>query len=414
MTSSSFRTGLAALVLSGIALTGCDAGSVSADENVTVQGRVTNDASTARRAPVEGAVVAAASVSASGQVRALDGETTTDAQGSYSLQTEGSVDAVMVSATKGAFESAALIEAGGSASGTVQAPPMNAETAAEAAVYVATRAEYGRARAADAVYFVTSEVAADIEAGRTTAAEVAAALDASLRAESRQARNDDVDDDDVKGAEDERDRSYRAFRTSVSASASASASSEAFMEAYGNAYAEAGASAEAQARAAWARAHAAAQFAQNTSSRTAASVRLQARVMAAAATGRAIEASFRARGAAQSRIAALEAARAQLVASLRASTTEAARTAAEAAYETTVTAAVSAETSVSAGEITAAMSATATARTSLVASLAAASTADAVADATTSFFADVKTAVDTAIAADAGLASEVLVLLSAF
>ena len=416
MTAPSLRLALAAVALPAMALTGCDATSAAggADANVTVQGRVTDDASTARRVPIEGAAVTAASVSTSGQVRALDGEATTSAQGTYTLQTEGTVDAVVVSATKGAFEGSALIEAEGSSRGTVQAPPMTAETAAEAAVYVAARAEGSRARAADAAFFVTSEVAADIEAGRTTAGEVAAALDASLRAEARQAQNDDVDEEEIDEACNERDRSYGTFRTSLNASASASASSQMFVDAYADAYAEAGASAEAQARSAWARALASAQFAQNTSSRTATSVRVQARLMAAVATGHAVEAAFRAQGAGQARITALEAARVQLVASLRTATTDAARSAAEAAYETTVTAALSAETDLSVAQLSAAMTASASARTSLASSLLSAATGEAIASATTSFFADARTAVEGSLGADADLAADVLVLLNAF
>ena len=77
--SSSFvRATLAAAVL---VVSGCDGSDSSADADATYQGRVTNDAATARlaSADVEGATVTAASVSASGQSRMLSGSTTTSA-----------------------------------------------------------------------------------------------------------------------------------------------------------------------------------------------------------------------------------------------------------------------------------------------------------------------------------------------
>ena len=248
MTLPALRLGRILPLAAVLALTACDSTSGgSVDSEVTYKGRVTSDAAAARAVGVEGATVTSASVSSSGSVSALGGSATTDVEGTYTLMTAGTAQAAVVSAEKGAFETSALIEAGGAASGTIVAPPMTTETDAEAAVYVAARARGSRARVADAAYFVTADVASEIKAGRTTAAEVAAALDASLKAEGRQA---DADDEDTDELDDERDESYRALRLALYADASVSVSTEAFDAAYADAYSRASFEASAAARAA--------------------------------------------------------------------------------------------------------------------------------------------------------------------
>ena len=70
----------------------------------------------------------------------------------------------MLTATRQGFESRALLEEGAATRSSVSAPPMTAETDTETGVFLAARAQGSAAIAADAVLFVTAEVAAQVRA----------------------------------------------------------------------------------------------------------------------------------------------------------------------------------------------------------------------------------------------------------
>ncbi|HIL57712.1 MAG TPA: carboxypeptidase regulatory-like domain-containing protein, partial [Rhodothermales bacterium] len=92
-------------------LSACGSDTLEPGDDTTINGSVTSDDASAK-APVEGAVVTAAAVSGSGSLSALDGTATTDAEGSFSLTTEATLDPVVLSASATGFASRALLEAG--------------------------------------------------------------------------------------------------------------------------------------------------------------------------------------------------------------------------------------------------------------------------------------------------------------
>src|SRR5688572_12751816 len=122
-------------------LAGCD--SSGADAEVEIRGRVTDDA-TSGLGPIDGAVVVASEVDADGDVSAMDGQATTDADGEFNLTIDGTTEVVLLTATEGSFRTRALLERGAAASGTVSAPTFTAETDAEAGVYLAARSRSNR------------------------------------------------------------------------------------------------------------------------------------------------------------------------------------------------------------------------------------------------------------------------------
>lgn len=402
-----------ALVCAGT-LAGCDTGTTTSD--VTVRGRVTDDPSSTL-GPVEGAVVTAARVSASGQLQGLDGEATTDADGEYRLETEGATGAVVLTATDGSFSSRVLIEEDGADDGTVTAPPMTAETDAEVAVYLAAKAAGSRATVADVVAFVTANVAAEIDAGANTAAEVAAALDAALDAEAAYAQDAGASAGDVDDAQDNRATAYAAFRTALHNATSADDRVNAlrtFEEAYADAWADADVDADVQAEASRAGALAAARFSTDLSADAAFEIERQARLYAATAAALAIEAAFRNENASNDRLTVLSEARLALVAAIRAATSASALAGAEAAYQAAVRAEVAAEAGLSGAEVSAAQSATGSARAALTTAVAAATTAEQVADAVATFYASARTAIEGVLGTDEDFATLVILHLAAF
>ncbi|PSQ69461.1 MAG: hypothetical protein BRD31_05580, partial [Bacteroidetes bacterium QH_2_64_26] len=84
---------------------------------------------------VEGATVTAVSVGADGTTRALDGETTTNANGEFEITVEGETsDVIRLNADwDNNSSSSVIVQTNGQSQ--VDAQPMTAETAAEADVY---------------------------------------------------------------------------------------------------------------------------------------------------------------------------------------------------------------------------------------------------------------------------------------
>ena len=414
---------LAPLAAVGLLLSACDtAPTGETSGSASIQGRVTDDAAspTARRAaaPVEGAAVVAASVSASGSLRAMSGTATSGADGSFSLDTDVSADPVVLTATSGSFERRVLLEAGAAQRTRVQSAPMTSETDSEVGVFLAGRSA-SSASAADVAVFVTADVAADIRAGRSTEAEVAAALRQSLEAEAAYAEDGGVADDDAEDAREERDGAYASLRASLYASASTEAAEAAvasFEDAYAEAYVRAGASARTTAEAAQTRSRATAHFSTSLASQTAFAVQQRSRVLAAYATASAVEASFSARGTLSARLSALAEARRQLVAGLRAATTTAAMASAEAAYAASVKAELAGETAYGSSQITAASSASANASAAFEAAASVAASGKALAAAAATFYGATRSAVEAALGtgADASFTAEVVALVSVY
>ncbi|WP_054684034.1 hypothetical protein, partial [Rhodothermus marinus] len=173
-----------------LALSGCDGDSGTA--TVRVQGRVTDNqgyggaqgaskqAAPAPQAAVEGAVVTAARVQGNGSLQPLDGQVQTDASGNFTLDVAAQTgDVLMLRAEKDNFRSAVLVTVNVAGGGTVRAMPMTAESKAEAEVYVAVREQDDNARedAEDATpaqvsVYVTADLAAQLQAGGITTAQV--------------------------------------------------------------------------------------------------------------------------------------------------------------------------------------------------------------------------------------------------
>jgi hypothetical protein len=405
-------TAFAALLLAPLA--GCDSdGSTGAE--VTIQGRVTSEVpsgSGGAGGPVEGATVVAARVTSDGALDALDGQATTDADGAFTLTTEGTTDAVVLTATEGSdFRARALLEAGAARSGTLTASPLTVETTAEADVYLDLRARSSAATAADVVFYVTGEVAERIDANETTAAEFAAAIDAIVEAEAAYDGTGDRADE----VEDERTQAYATLRASLAAATTADArraASRAYEAAYAGAAAEAGATAEVQTGAALAAAKAAVRFSTDLPTAVSFSLERQARIYATQAAALAAEAAFRTNGAETSRLNALAAARTTLLTEVVNAADPQAVAAAEATYRAAVRAELAAETDLTQGQIEVGQNATASARASLETALSTATTTGAVATAVEAFYASARSAVAAALGTGNDFAVDVVTYTS--
>ena len=386
---------------------------------ITLSGTVTDDDAsslTKSAGPVEGATVVASSVNANGSLNALSGSATTSASGSFSLETEATTDIVLLTASDTGFDSRALLEAGAAAGARAEAAPMTFETDAEAGVLLAARRDAPTTDVADAVYFVTAEVAADVQSGATTTADVAAALAASLNAEREAAENQN------ESVEEERPRVERRedytqlriqLRTAASAEQRAAAVAR-FEEGYADAYASAGLSARSHARVSSARAKTTLRFSRGLSADARLAVRRRARLAAARATALAVEAEFAAQNAATERREALAEARARFVADLQAATSDDEMAEAESAYAASVRSEIQAETGISSLTMRLASQSSSVARATLNTAVSAATSASVIVTAVTSFYATVESGATSAFGAEADLAVRAFVLVSIY
>jgi len=416
------RVPVSALLIAMMVFIGCDSDNGAASERAfTFEGRVTDDAGFGKRANVEGAVVTAANLEAGGSLTTLVGETTTDADGSFSLEVDGATEVVVLKAEKETFASEVLVLHELEAGGTIRAMPMTVESEAEAAVYVES-ARNGSAgdelTAADVAAYVNARLAAEWKAGATTAAQIVAALEASAQAEAEyfeEAEDADVDSDELRQQELS---SFLTLQAELNAASTASAQTEAmsaFEQALIAAYTDAGASLEAQAKARQTARAALVRFYSQASSAARFALRQQAEILASLATCRAIEAAFEAEGASQARLNLLAQARTNLIAALRAASSEGAMANAHATYEADVEAELMAELNISTAVLALVETALTTAKAALDASVAGAGSARAVATAYTTFYTTAETSAQTTLAttSNAELGAGVLALLSA-
>ena len=411
-----------ALLIAMTVLIGCDSDNGAASERaLTFEGRVTDDAGFGKRANVEGAVVTAANLESSGSLTTLAGETTTEADGSFSLEVDGATNVVVLKAEKETFASEVLVLHELETGGTVRTMPMTVESEAEAAVYV-EGARNGSAgeelTVADVTVYVNERLAAEWKAGGTTAAQIVAALEASAEAETNFIAGDDdaeVSPDEVRREEE---GSFLTFQAELNAAATASAQTEAvsaFEQALIAAYTEAGASLEAQAKARQAARAALVKFYSQAGTQARFALRQQAEILTSLATCRAIEAAFEAESASEARLNSLAQARADLMAALRAASSEAAMANAHATYEADVEAELMAELNISTAVLALVETALTTAKSALDASVAGAASATAVATAYTTFYTTAETSAQTTLATtgNAEFGAGVLALLSA-
>ena len=418
-----------------LALSGCDGDSGTA--TVHVQGRVTDNqgygsvqgaskqAAPTPQAAVEGAVVTAARVQGNGSLQPLDGQVQTDASGNFTLEVAAQTgDVLMLRAEKDNFRSAVLVTVNVAGGGTVRAMPMTAESKAEAEVYVAVREQDDNARedAEDATpaqvsVYVTADLAAQLQAGGITTAQVAAALQQAARAEAAFVNRTGASLEALAQARQRQQAAWLNLQQALYAAGSAQAEAEAmtaFEQAFVEAYAEAGISAEARAKLLQTARLAVTHLAASGNATARFALRKQAEILSALATSAAIEAAFEAEGATQARMDSLRQARMQWLASLRAAASTSAIEQARAQYSSVVEAALAASLGISTEALANVKASLQTAVNALQMALSIAGSATAVAEASVAFYSSAEGTINSSLQgnARAGLAATVLALLS--
>ncbi|NND71072.1 MAG: hypothetical protein HKN43_05790 [Rhodothermales bacterium] len=402
-------------------LTACDSSS-NESTDLAVSGKVTDGDGYGKslQAPIDGAIVTAATVGANGSLNALEGTTTTDVNGSYSLDLDTSADVFVTMAETSSYSGSALV-ARADGSSSVQASPINTETTGEVSVYQEMRASGEAGSFVDVIAFVDKVVAADIAAEAGMAATFASAIAAGNEGEDEYMERDNIDRRDEK-EDDREEREHAALvalQSSLSAAASSSAEAtalEAFEEALIDASIEAGFSAQSEARARQASQSSVKNLVAsgNLSAETEFSLNKRLAVMTALAVSKAVEASFEAAGASASRLAAIATAGEAWVSGTRSASVESEINSQHASYAASIDVELAAEINVASATIDAAKAATNTAKVALNASLAIAADAAAIADAHIAFYLAAEVAVSTALSSssNATLGTDVIALLA--
>ncbi|MEX0820861.1 MAG: carboxypeptidase-like regulatory domain-containing protein [Rhodothermales bacterium] len=420
ITTHAYRFVTLCLSLALIGLMGCDSSvdaNGGASGSATLTGQVTDESGngkiTAMLAGVEGAVVTAATVSADGSLNQLEGQTTTNAQGRFSLEVQTPGDVVVIVAKDGDFESKAIVYVDGRS--TVTTMPLTAESHAEADVLVEARRqdEAAAVTMADVAAYVTSEVAGEVHAGSRSAADIASSIRAEVEARTNYVRQEQGNEE-AEEARENHNQAFFALQADLDAAADASARAdvvEQFEVALIEAYTSAGVHIATQARA--------------RQSGRAALVRMgaptfamekQAELMASLAMAHAVDASFESEGASNDRLTALADARADLIAAIRAAGSASAIGEAHASYESEVKTELGAEANVDLSVLETAAAAISTSKTALNAAVSAAGSAAAIANAYVQFYASAQSAIEASLAGattKASLAADVLAMLSA-
>lgn len=409
------------LVIPAIALsmTACDSGSDDTS-SFRMEGTVTNDAGFGKaQAPIEGAVVTAATLNVNGSLNDLEGEASTDASGSFAMDLETSSELLIVQATSATYEgSASVIRELDKSSTKMQ---MNTETSGETEVLIESRARGSSATYVDVITYVDKAIAAEVVADTDIAAEVATAIGAGTDGEDEYVERESIDRKAEK--EDDRDDRKKDALVELQASLAAATSTsqeasaiEAYEEALVDAYIDAGFSAKTQARARQSAEASIAQFGSAPSLSADARFSLNKRfaVMKAIAVAAAVEASFEAAGAEASRVAAVASAGEDWINDTRSASSEVEINAGFATFSSTVEAELAAEINVTSTAIEAAHTAMATAETAFNAALSLAIDASAVAEAHVNFYVTAESAAETSLSGsdNAALGAEVLSTLS--
>ena len=403
---ASVASALALVVL----VSACDSsGSGGADGKVRVSGVVTDGTASksdqlAAKAgesfsDVDDAAVSGSEVDDNGTVKPSNGETRSNEQGEYVLESDASSDFMLVTAVKGDVTTRVLVDA--RVSGTVRAASMTHETSAEADVFIESRRQGDETvTSADVAAFVTTDVAADIRTGVETAARVAVAIGNAEQARQTYATEHGSTNDDQTRREEE--EAYREWQASLSGhvSASATASANARLESRtASSLTAGGTQARIQAQANETARAALIAFTANLGSRTRFALRRQAEISAALAASSSIESDLRATSSARADAAA--AAGVRLRAALASASGEAAMTQAWSSFRSDIHGLVAAQLGIPIVTVSAAVTALATVEATLALALQSSTTVDAIVDAKADFYSQAESRLKTSFAANA-------------
>ena len=174
------RVGLFLLVGIGCWISGCDKGTGVNPEDLTatIAGWVVDDIGFSKRqGGLEKVKIQAAELVSDGSLRVLGGETKSDAEGHYQLQTEPTPNVVVVRGERDLFRRTLLVDGGLPDGGTVQVGPMTIETSSETEVYFEVHAlntpEAEQTSVADVALRINSRAGLDIHERGVNRASVA-------------------------------------------------------------------------------------------------------------------------------------------------------------------------------------------------------------------------------------------------
>lgn len=293
---------------------------------------------------VEDADVHASEIDENGAVQPKEGETKTDNTGRYTLRTEANANVVVVTASKVGFESKAIVAKANSAS-AVTAAEMNAETKAEADVYVEAKKQDSSSEpvnAADVVMHVDAELAADIHANTTSKAQVASAIRAAVESEHRYLVSAGAaTQSQFNSSKTFKSNALIQYQASLATGGNASVSEDVFVEAMSKSNLDAGISASANAEARQTASLTIAHLSSGMSARARLALRKKAALLAAVSTSAAAEAEFRAESSMSAQANAVANAGVSLRTAIKNATTDAQIGAAWSSFESSVVANIS-------------------------------------------------------------------------
>lgn len=430
-----WKKSLAGWLVCLLALMGCDSSHES--DTVRLQGRVTDasgygtvqsaskQALPTPQATIAGAMVTAARVQRSGSLQPLAGQAQTDATGTFTLDVAAQAgDVLIIRAEKESFRSAVLVTIHAAGGRTVRVMPMTAASKVEAEVYVAVREQddNGREDEEDAApaqisAYVTTDLAAQVQAGGITTAQIAATLQQAAQAQAAFVRQTGASLEALAQARQRQQTAWLNLHQGLYAATNAQAEAEAlitFEQAFLEAYTEAGFSAEARAKLLQTVRLAVTHLTPGGNAVAQFALRKQAEILSALATTAALEAAFKAEGATQAHMDSLVQARAQLLASLRAATSTTAIEQAYTQYSTVVEAALAASLDIHREVLANVKASLQTAINVLQTALSTARSAAAVANASAAFYSSAESTLNASLQENphAHLAATVLALLS--
>ena len=415
------QAAVGSLLFAAVVLTtGCDSGGDDGNPEVTqrmVSGVVTDDAGFSKTAsgPIAGAAVEAVSFASVGTGNRLEGSTTTDASGAYSLDIETAGEILVVMATKATFSTSSMVQLVGS--GDVTAMPVIDETDAEADIFVGARDQGFALMPSQVAFAVDTQLAAEIKQGNAGESDVATAINDGDAAEDEYTKSgDDAQPDERRmQRDDERKASFIELQSALAAGTDDSAAVRAFESRYAMAALEAGIPASVQARAAQAnRLTVMSQLSDLSLSADAQfAMKKQLALYASTAVKQSTEAAFEAHGSANGVLAQLDADGEAMLDAIASASSESELDAALSGYNASVETQLRAEANVTGATITAAKSAVDLIHTTLDTALAAATTASARVTAMATFYSSAETAIETSFAgnSNAAFCAEVLTVL---
>ncbi|MEX2402749.1 MAG: hypothetical protein WD625_01385 [Balneolales bacterium] len=350
ITINNFRNSSFILAILGVFVlfgAGCDSSVDAIDdaETVTVSGQATQNktetqqqsvgktaqSSTETLAAVEGAVVTAVAVHADGSVSTLDGETTTNANGEFTLvaEGEGAAGHIRVFAEgDGDFEASTIVQVNGENS--VNAQPLTAESHARAGVYLEAKSEDGSdshfegVTAADVSVFINKDVAAEINAGTQSAADIGIAIANAVKAQAEYNEKTEAGVD-MNAIAEARSEAFARLQSDLAAAADAEARAEAYAtleETYVSVFTENETDAKMQAEFHQIATSLLVEASSEADGSAELGLRKQAELIFAQATALAIEGMFQAESASEASLEALADARTEVVAEIRGATSE--------------------------------------------------------------------------------------------